>query len=404
MQRFSTFLLIFSLALLVDGCATQAPAGQPRITTSAPQGQAIVQEAPTSAPSTPTETPLGPTKTAPSAPTLAENTAPGKPNAANAHIALILPLNVPAFRQPAEAVKQGVLAAAKTQPGSPSVQIYPTSEEANDVLAVYQQALNNGARVIVGPLTKSAVVVLAESNLVSVPTLALSVPDVEITNRNLYLFGLSLDVEARQVAQYMRQEGRQSVLIISSPTTLGKRLKAAFSETWQRQGGNIVGRFVYTAGTDLGTLQDNASKVAADAIFLALGAQEASLVRPYLPSNVASYATSQVFSGQSGTNILDLGGVRFLDMPWMLQADHPAVMIFARPDKALNSDSERLYAMGIDAYRLAQLFYLNTMPTSGPILDGVTGQIGLSRQQFTRELTAAEFQANTVVVLDNAQP
>ena len=398
MQRFPTFLLILSLAILADGCATATPAGQPRITADTVQGQSATPVAATPAPLATAETPT------PGAPTLAENTAPGKPGPANAHIALILPLNIPAFRQPAEAVKQGVLAAAKNQPGSPRVQIYPTSEEANDVLAVYQQALNNGARVIVGPLTKSAVVALAESNLVSVPTLALSVPDVEITNRNLYLFGLSLDVEARQVAQYMRREGRQSVLIISSPSTLGKRLKAAFSETWQRQGGNIAGRFVYSASTDLNTLAESASKVPADAVFLALSAQEAGLVRPYLPSNLTSYATSLVFTGLSATNIVDLGGVRFLDMPWMLQADHPAVMIFSRSDKALSADGERLYAMGVDAYRLAQLFYQDAMPNAGPILDGVTGQIGLSRQQFTRNLTAAEFQSNTVLVLDNAQP
>ena len=336
-------------------------------------------------------------------PTLAENTPPGKPHAANAHIALILPLNIPAFKIPAEAVKQGVLTASKAQAGSPPIQIYPTSEENNDVLAIYQQAVNNGARVIVGPLTKTAVATLADSNLVSVPTIALSVPDVEITNRNLYLFGLSLDVEARQVAQYMRREGRRSVLIISSPSTLGKRLKAAFSETWQREGGNIAGSYTYSPTIDLNTLRDSASKVQADAVFLALSTQDAGLVRPYLP-NLASYATSQVFTGFAAPNIVDLGGLRFLDMPWMLQADHPAVMVFSRATNALSADGERLYAMGIDAYRLAQLFYQGTIPSSGTILDGVTGQISLNRQQFTRELTAAEFQSNTVVVLDNAQP
>ena len=398
MQRFSTFLIIFLLTL-IEGCATAVPLGQPRDSASTPSGQAAPFKA-----SPKIGFPVAEAAPVTATPTLAENAPTGKPDAANAHIALILPLNIPAFKQPAEAVKQGVLTASKAQAGSPPIQIYPTNEEPNDVLAVYQQALNNGARVIIGPLTKTAVVALAESNLVTVPTLALSVPDVEITNRNLYLFGLSLDAEARQVAQYMRRVGRQSVLIISSANTLGKRLKAAFSETWQRQGGNIAGHFTYSATIDLNTLRDNASKIQADAVFLALSSREAGLARPYLPSHLASYATSQVFSGFTATNIVDLGGVRFLDMPWMLQADHPAVMVFYRADKPLRADDERLYAMGIDAYRLAQLFYQGAIPSSGTILDGVTGQIGLIRQQFTRELTAAEFQSNTVVVLDNAQP
>lgn len=398
MQRFPAFLMIFVLALSA-GCSTAVAPGQPRDSVSAPPVQT------TPAVSVPTlEFPVAEAAPVTATPTLAENVPPGKPDTGNAHIALILPLNIPAFKIPAEAVKQGVLTASKAQAGSPPIQVYPTSEEINDVLAVYQQAVNNGARIIVGPLTKTAVTALADSNLVSVPTIALSVPDVEITNRNLFLFGLSLDAEARQVAQYMRREGRRSVLIISSPSTLGKRLKTAFSETWQREGGNIAGRFTFSASTDLNTLQDSASKVQADAVFLALSAQDAGLVHPYLPSNLASYATSQVFTGYAAPNIVDLGGVRFLDMPWMLQADHPAVMVYSHAPKPLSADGERLYAMGIDAYRLAQLFYQGAIPSSGTILDGVTGQIGLIRQQFTRALTAAEFQSNAVVVLDNAQP
>ena len=342
------------------------------------------------------------------APTLAENPAQVKADAAGtnsgAHIGVILPLNASHFRQPAEAVKQGLVAAAKLQPGTPPIRIYPTSDEVNNVLAVYQQALGNGAKVIVGPLTKSAVAALADSELVTVPTLALSVPDTDIVQHNLYLFGLSLDAETRQVAQFMRREGRNTVIVVSASNMLGKRLQATFSETWQRQGGSIAGQIVYMPGTDLNTLQEYAARIQpADAIFLALNAQDASLIRPYLPK-IASYATSQVFSGSATPGSIDLGGVRFLDMPWLLQPDHAAVMVFTREEKQLNADSERLYAMGIDAYRLAQLMFQGKMPASGSVLDGVTGQISRGGQQFTRELTAAEFQGNIVVVLDNAQP
>lgn len=343
------------------------------------------------------------------APTLAENPAQVKADAAGttigAHIGVILPLNASHFRQPAEAVKQGLIAASKLQPGTPPIRIYPTSDDVNNVLAVYQQALGNGAKVIVGPLTKSAVAALADSELVSVPTLALSVPDVDIVQHNLYLFGLSLDAEARQVAQFMRREGRNAVIVVSASNVLGKRLQTTFNEAWQRQGGSIAGQIVYMPGTDLASLQEYAARIQpADAIFLALNAQDASLLRPYLPSKIASYATSQVFTGIATPANIDLEGVRFLDMPWLLQPDHPAVMVFTRTEKPLNADSERLYAMGIDAYRLAQLLIQDKMPASGAVLDGVTGQISRGGQQFTRELTAAEFQGNIVVVLDNAQP
>jgi len=338
-------------------------------------------------------------------PTLAENAAQVKADSAAPHIGVLLPLNSNAFRQPAEDVKQGLLVASQLQPGTPPVRIYPTSDDPGNVLSVYQQALKNGAKVVIGPLVKSAVTALANSELVSVPTLALSIPDTEIAQHNLFLFGLSLDVEVRQVAQYMRNEGRHSVIVISTSNALGKRLQNTFEEVWQRQGGSIAGKIVYLPNADLNTLHDSVAKIStADAIFLALNAQDASMLRPYISNKLATYATSQVFTGISSPGNIDLSGVRFLDMPWLLQPDHAAVMVFTREEKPLNADSERLYAMGIDAYRLAQLFFQGKMPSKGAVLDGVTGQISLGGQQFSRELTVAEFQANIVVVLDNAQP
>ena len=81
-------------------------------------------------------------------------------------------------------------------------------------------------------------------------------------------------------------------------------------------------------------------------------------MRPYINSAIPVYATSQVFSGNTNTlTNYDLADVRFVDMPWMLQPDHPAVMIYPRVVPAVTPDLERLYALGIDAYRLLQVLY-----------------------------------------------
>ena len=340
------------------------------------------------------------------APTLAENPAQGKADVNAPHIGLILPLNTHTFRQPAEAVKQGFLAAAKVLPGAPEVRVYPTSDEVSNILAAYQLALSNGARVMVGPLTKNAVVALAESDITLVPTLALSVPDTEVNHPNLYLFGLSLDAETRQLAQLIAHEGRHSVLILSSANNLGKRLQTTFSDEWQRLGGETTDQISVTSSTDLNVLHETVATLRPDAVFLATNAHEARRVRPYLFETIPLYATSQVFGGSSNAQRnLDLGGVRFLDMPWLLQPDHPAVMVYPHAEHVLDMDGERLYAMGIDAFRLAQLFFRGEMPAGGNVLDGVTGQINLdTNHQFTRELTTAEFEADEAVVREHAKP
>jgi uncharacterized protein len=81
--------------------------------------------------------------------------------------------------------------------------------------------------------------------------------------------------------------------------------------------------------------------------------------------------------------------VTFVDMPWLLQPDHAAVMIYPREQFGDGVDFDRLYALGIDAFRLGVELLKGTR---APALDGVTGQIRMTRdQQFVRELTAAQF-------------
>jgi len=338
--------------------------------------------------------------------TLAENVAATKPAATEAapHIALLLPLNANGFRQPAEIVRQGFLAAAKAQPDTPPIRIYPTTDDVGDVLTVYTQALSQGARVVVGPLTRNAVTTLATSDRVVVPTLSLSTPDQDKLSipPQLYLFGLSIEEEARQVAQMAMQDGYRRPLVVAAETSLAKRMEAAFSEQWQKLGGLPVSHLRFGAGKDPSGLRGLVEKADADMIFLAANAQESRGVRPYLASTLPTYATSQVFAGrtQDPRNV-DLGGIRFIDMPWLLEPDHPAVMVYPHSETVIGAEFERLYALGIDALRLASTLYRDKTLSSTTAIDGVTGRLTLGRDHvIQRELLSAEFQQDSVVVID----
>jgi len=126
-------------------------------------------------------------------------------------------------------------------------------------------------------------------------------------------------------------------------------------------------------------------------VFLATDAEKARLIRPYLPNKLRTYATSQIFVGNNDTLINnDLNGIRFVDMPWLLQPDHLAVMIYPRATPPLSTDHERLYALGIDAFRLIQALLDNKIDNV-PSLDGVSGHIQLNGQTFQREAASAIF-------------
>jgi outer membrane PBP1 activator LpoA protein len=66
----------------------------------------------------------------------------------------------------------------------------------------------------------------------------------------------------------------------------------------------------------------------ADAVFLAVEPAEAARLKPALPPDLPVYATSQISTRSPDKQ---LAGVRFIDMPWFLMPQHPAVKRFARP-------------------------------------------------------------------------
>ena len=147
--------------------------------------------------------------------------------------------------------------------------------------------------------------------------------------------------------------------------------------------------------TQLAQIRQAVSRSGADMAFLALDFQRARTVRPYLGA-LALYATSHVHPGSIGPLTgFDLAQLRFMDMPWLLQPDHPAVMVYQRPELQANLDLERLYALGIDAFRIAQALLEDRREP----LDGVTGRLTLgSDRHYVRELTRAQFIDGKLVV------
>jgi len=306
------------------------------------------------------------------------------------HIALLLPLKSATFGTAAEAVQQGFQAAAELEmklPGGLPVRVYSCFDESQDIAALYRQAIAGGARAVVGPLTRSGASALAAEQGISVPTLALNIVEGPPAGQ-LYFFGMAVEAEARQAAQLARQQGLHQAIVITTRAQLAQRLQFAFEEEWQRSGGAILEEIEFDGDpavfADIADMPDTA-------VFLAADAKLARLIRAYLPNKLPIYATSQIFTGNGNTlTNYDLNGIRFVDMPWLLQADHPAVMIYPRPPQPLSADHERLYALGIDAFRLVQLLLAGKLDAALP-LDGVSGLIELNGRIFRRLAVPAIF-------------
>jgi uncharacterized protein len=218
----------------------------------------------------------------------------------------------------------------------------------------------------------------------------------------IFSFSLSLEAEARQVARLAASNGYRSVDVLSSGTTLARRVYEAFEQEWQNLGGRVVARF--DIGPDLAqaaNLKAALQAQPADVLFIAADSTTIKTIRPTLSMTLPTFTTSQVNDGKMGPGNIDLQGIQFVDIPWLVQPDDPAVAVYARPAKPLAAELERFYALGIDAYRLA----VGLARTGGPSLDsvnGVTGKITLTDQHtFQRELTPVRFEEGQLVLINS---
>ena len=317
--------------------------------------------------------------------------APAEAPASYAHVALLLPTNSAAFGASAEAVKNGFLAAAKRhRKAQLPIRLYPVGDDPKSAVGAYREAVAAGARFAVGPLTRNGVTALAAVSSLAVPTLALNVPEnTRALPPDFYILSLHVEDDARQVARLAVRDGRTGAITVVSDTPLSRRIQQAFVDEFTRSGGRHVAEHTFASDrTQLAQLRQSVSRSGADMAFLALDFQRARTVRPYLGA-LALYATSHVFPGSIGPLTgHDLAQVRFMDMPWLLQPDHPAVMVYQRSAPQANLDLERLYALGIDAFRVAQALLEGRREP----IDGVTGRLSLGGERhYVRELIRAQF-------------
>jgi len=312
-------------------------------------------------------------------------------------IALLLPLKSADFQAAADALRLGFMTARERDGDKISVTIRATDASGENIMLEYDAAVRAGAKVVVGPLTRSGVAALAASGRVNVPTLALNYPEPQANMpEKLYGFGLSIELEARQVALQAWIDGIKDVLAVTASSPLARRANLAFSESFRALGGNITESLEFTPASELAQLKLIVAQSGADGIFLAADVEQARQVRPFLSAALPTYATSLVYSGRNDALAnVDLNGIRFVEMPWLVQPDHPAVMSYPRFD-SIAPELQRFYALGVDAFRLASEL---VRKRSGITLDGVTGKLALLRGTVEREAVAAQFRDGAAVAL-----
>jgi outer membrane PBP1 activator LpoA protein len=358
-----------------------------------------------------------------------------QPLAAQAHIALLLPITGPAGAL-AASVRDGFLTAYYQAPvrERPLVRVYDTSN-GQPIADVIAKATRAGADIIVGPLMRPAVAAAAADRMQRPPLLALNfLPQGEQAPPLFFQFALSPVAEAKLAARRVLSDGHPLGIAIVPAGQWGARVLAAFTQQLQSGGGTLLASTMidpsaadYSAqlkqvlGIDqsrarlerlqalLGTRLAFVPRRRQDIqfIFAPAPAGIERLLQPQLrffyAGGVATYATSDAFEPDPRANE-DLSGLMFPAAPWMLGSPlAEAVHSAARQAwQAEGPASERLFDFGFDAYRLASALRQNSAASSLDI-NGLTGQLTLGADgRIERHLVWARFRDGELVPLASA--
>ena len=341
-------------------------------------------------------------------------------------IALLLPLQQPAGIAIQEGFFSAYYESLQISGDVPTVSAYDTSSVVN-LEAVYQQAVESGADLIIGPLTKSLVNQLAEKEDLPVPTLALNYADsVEESPRNLYQFGLAPADEIHQILNLAWARNYRRAALIAPEAADYDRLRSTFAANWQDRGGKIVSLVTYGETNDYSTVIKNLMAIDAseerlenlrsllprnniefiprrrqdiDFIFLIANPRQARLIKPtlafYFAADVPVFALPSVFDGLNGsTDNRDLEGIWFADAPWLLENGSLKQQIDGQL-RAAQGSSQRLRALGVDSFRLyPRLNQVTRRPDIA--IAGATGSLTLSESgRIHRSLQFAQFRDGT---------
>lgn len=349
-------------------------------------------------------------------------------------VALLLPFSG-RLGAAGSAIRDGFMAAFYTasqhESAVPLIRFYDTANA--DVNTLYDRAIEDGAELVIGPLSKDSILELSLRPAMPVPTLALNTIDNPLaTVPNLYQFGLGVEDEASLAADKAWREGHRRALVIAPNNTWGDRSVAAFVMQWQALGGELTHHYRFEDTNDYvkvirHALQLDDSHARArqirslvghvefeprrrqdiDMIFLAANAAQARQVKPTLAFHYAGdipvYATSQIYTGTPNPKLdQDMNGIRFSTLPWLFNNHLPEKQNITKHTDN-NPNLQPLYAMGVDSFHLyPRLRQLEKVTKSH--FYGQTGRLNLNEnQQFSRQQVWAEFKKGRAKRLSDSQ-
>ncbi|MFU8817001.1 MAG: penicillin-binding protein activator [Pseudomonadales bacterium] len=292
-------------------------------------------------------------------------------------VGLLLPLSGPLSRA-GRAVRDAFIATYLSHADDVAFEVDIYDVTAEPLATIYERALVNGADVLIGPLSRESVAQMNQLNP-EVPVLALNYLGDELPAPNLLQLGLAIEDEAATLARWLNDRGAGRLLVFHNDEEWSTRAMQAVARDWKdaidvqalrdiRTVTESVGAAMHVTASrqrrsDLEELlrQDLEFQPRArgdvDAIVALVSSVEVGALVPALRFHFAQgvpvFATSQTVRGVPRQQLANLNGFHLSELPWfVVDIDSYRTMndAFALDGNAFVS----LYALGVDAFRLAE--------------------------------------------------
>ncbi len=297
-------------------------------------------------------------------------------------LAALLPLSGP-MAAAGHSVRDGLLAAYYAENRRrPQIRFHDTAG-AGGVRRALLQARDEGAQMLVGPLTRDEVDTLFGLPELDLPTVALNRGTVPPPPGSA-AFALSPEDEGAAAADRLLDRGLRRVLVVTQADDTAQRGLLAFREKLLARGGEILAEVtVSEANPDyVPALQSALAGRRPDAVFLSLKAAQARLLSSQVDLagliGVPRVATSLILSGANLRMDTELDGVEYPELPWLLglRGGMPDPDTLGQTLPSAQGGGARLFAFGMDAWLLvAYLDQISSDP--GAQLRGATGELQL---------------------------
>jgi branched-chain amino acid transport system substrate-binding protein len=157
-------------------------------------------------------------------------------------VALILPLSAGGNAGVAGLAMRNAAEMALAEFNSPNIQLLVKDDggSADGARVAAQQALDEGAELILGPLFAQSVSIVGQiARSRNIPVIAFST-DANVATRGVYLLSFLPESDVARVVQYAASTGKRSYAALIPDNPYGTVVEAAFKQDIGRRGGQVV--------------------------------------------------------------------------------------------------------------------------------------------------------------------